>query len=56
MNIGASLSILLVLSTVHAFQYNQLAQYVDEHQEEYVEVRMTSSAYKKPLKTSVKCC
>ncbi|XP_004077693.1 cytosolic non-specific dipeptidase [Oryzias latipes] len=37
MNIGASLSILLVLSTVHAFQYNQLAQYVDEHQEEYVE-------------------
>uniref|UniRef100_A0A3B3DY28 Carnosine dipeptidase 1 n=1 Tax=Oryzias melastigma TaxID=30732 RepID=A0A3B3DY28_ORYME len=37
MNIGALHSILLVLSTVHAFQYNQLAQYIDEHQEDYVE-------------------
>lgn len=46
MNIGALHSILLVLSTVHAFQYNQLAQYIDEHQEDYVEVLMSSSAYK----------
>uniref|UniRef100_A0A665WQ26 Cytosolic non-specific dipeptidase-like n=1 Tax=Echeneis naucrates TaxID=173247 RepID=A0A665WQ26_ECHNA len=28
---------LLGISTVHAFQYTELAQYVDSHQEEYVE-------------------
>lgn len=32
-------SILLVISTVHAFQYTELAQYIDSHQEEYVEVQ-----------------
>lgn len=30
--------ILLVVSAVRAFQYTELAQYVDSHQEEYVEV------------------
>ncbi|XP_026149562.1 cytosolic non-specific dipeptidase isoform X2 [Mastacembelus armatus] len=30
-------SILLVISTAHAFQYSELVQYVDSHQEEYVE-------------------
>lgn len=31
-------AVLLVISAVHAFQYAELAQYVDSHQEEYVEV------------------
>ncbi|KAF0022657.1 hypothetical protein F2P81_025049 [Scophthalmus maximus] len=30
-------SILLVISSVHTFQYTELAQYVDSHQEDYVE-------------------
>ena len=32
-------SILLVLSTIHAFQYTELVRYIDSHQEEYVEVQ-----------------
>lgn len=32
--------ILLVVSAVRAFQYTELAQYVDSHQEEYVEVNL----------------
>lgn len=39
MNLPVLPSILLVISTVHAFQYTELAQYIDSHQEEYVEVR-----------------
>lgn len=36
--------VLLVVSAVRAFQYAELAQYVDSHQEEYVEVnRMLAS-------------
>lgn len=31
--------ILLVISTVHAFQYTELVQHIDSHQEEYVEVQ-----------------
>ncbi|XP_037639534.1 cytosolic non-specific dipeptidase isoform X2 [Sebastes umbrosus] len=38
MNLPVLPSILLVISTVHAFQYSELAQYIDIHQEEYVEV------------------
>ncbi|KAM3873191.1 cytosolic non-specific dipeptidase [Diretmus argenteus] len=30
-------SILLAISCVHAFQYEELAQYIDSHQEDYVE-------------------
>lgn len=32
-------AILLVISTVHAFQYTELVRYIDSHQEEYVEVQ-----------------
>lgn len=35
--------ILLVVSAVRAFQYSELAQYVDSHQEEYVEVNLINS-------------
>lgn len=36
--------VLLVVSAVRAFQFTELAQYVDSHQEEYVEVnRMLAS-------------
>lgn len=31
--------ILLVISAVHAFQYTELVQHIDSHQEEYVEVQ-----------------
>ncbi|XP_056142223.1 cytosolic non-specific dipeptidase [Lampris incognitus] len=31
-------SVLLVISNVHAFLYNELVQYIDSHKEEYVEV------------------
>ncbi|KAK1896243.1 Beta-Ala-His dipeptidase [Dissostichus eleginoides] len=37
MNLPAVLSLLLVVSTVQAFQYTELAQFIDSHQEEYVE-------------------
>uniref|UniRef100_A0A3Q3GAW4 Carnosine dipeptidase 1 n=1 Tax=Labrus bergylta TaxID=56723 RepID=A0A3Q3GAW4_9LABR len=37
MNLPVVSVILLVVSTVHAFQYTELAQYIDSHQEEYVE-------------------
>ncbi|KAF3840219.1 hypothetical protein F7725_018936 [Dissostichus mawsoni] len=37
MNLPAVLSLLLVISTVQAFQYKELAQFIDSHQEEYVE-------------------
>lgn len=33
--------VLLLVSAVRAFQYAELAQYVDSHQEEYVEVTPT---------------
>ncbi len=39
MNLPVLPSILLVISAVHAFQYTELAQYIDSHQEEYVEVQ-----------------
>ena len=38
MHILALPSILLVLPNIHAFQYDELVQYIDSHQEEYVEV------------------
>lgn len=31
--------LLLVISSAHAFHYTELAQYVDSHQEDYVEVQ-----------------
>lgn len=37
--------ILLVVSAVRAFQYTELAQYVDSHQEEYVEVNEILTDY-----------
>ncbi|KAI4810752.1 hypothetical protein KUCAC02_013683 [Chaenocephalus aceratus] len=37
MNLPAVLSLLLVVSTVQAFQYTELTQFIDSHQEEYVE-------------------
>lgn len=30
--------ILLVIAAAHAFQYTELVQHIDSHQEEYVEV------------------
>lgn len=45
MNLPVLPSILLVISSVHAFQYTELAQYVDSHQEEYVEVQCISSIF-----------
>lgn len=38
--------ILLVVSAVRAFQYTELAQYVDSHQEEYVEVNLINGIQK----------
>lgn len=35
-------SILLLISAAHAFQYMELAQYVDSHQDEYVEVQISA--------------
>lgn len=37
--------ILLVVSAVRAFQYTELAQYVDSHQEEYVEVNQILASW-----------
>lgn len=42
MNLAAVLSLLLVVSTVQAFQYTELTQFIDSHQEEYVEVQYHS--------------
>lgn len=39
------LSILLVTTTVRAFQYTDLAQYIDSHEEEYVEVKYLIHIY-----------
>lgn len=41
--------ILLVASAVRAFQYTELAQYVDSHQEEYVEVNLINGIQKMTL-------
>lgn len=38
--------ILLVISAVRAFQYTELAQYIDSHQEDYVEVNLTNGIQK----------
>lgn len=52
MNVPALACVLMVISTVRAFQYAELARYIDSHQEEYVEVQYNyfslSNAFESP--------
>lgn len=47
--------ILLVIAAAHAFQYTELVQHIDRHQEEYVEVRCLLRFLYDPLWTLTFC-
>ena len=55
MNLPVLPYILLLISTVRAFQYTELAQYIDSHEEEYVEVQYNSSSFFNKIKEMKSC-